>query len=74
MPECNEVGQTRTMGVAGCSNVKSRSVAEEHNSGPRLALCRASSSMDVVKLVISEVALSGRNDTLMVLDSRRACF
>ena len=63
-----------TKGTTDCPNVRSRWIARQYNTGPRPDFFTATSPLEEVKLVISEVASSGRNDVLKVLDVRRAYF
>ena len=56
-------------------NIRSRWVAKEYNTGPRPDLLSATSPLEGVKLVISEVTSSNQKRTvLLVIDVRRAYF
>ena len=62
-------------GTSDCPNIRSRWVAEEHNTGPRPDLFSATSPLEGVKLVISEAASSNQKETvLLMIDVRRPYF
>ena len=62
-------------GTSECPNIRSRWIAKEYNTGPRPDLFSATSTLEGVKLVISEAASSNQKGTvLLVIDVRRACF
>ena len=62
-------------GTSECSNIRSRWVAKEYNTGPRPDLFCATPPLEGVKFVISEAASSNQKGTvLLVIDVRRAYF
>ena len=62
-------------GTAADPNIRCRWVAKEFNAGPRPDLYAGTSPIEGVRSVVSQVASTGRRDTVLtIIDVRRAYF